>query len=123
MRATLRDMPDLFSINQLDAGLRARGLALEYKPLLRAITEQLSNGNVTCDPTLGRYGQEGPAPPGFCGYQGRPARTPLHARALAAISGARLSAQLLARGHCASCGGIRLCFVMTAKAKLRDLSG
>ncbi len=56
VRATLRDMPDLFSIDQLDSGLRARGLSLEYKPLLRAITEQLSKGNMTCDPALGRYG-------------------------------------------------------------------
>jgi integrase len=60
MRATLRHMPDQFSIDQLDAGLRARELTLEYKPLLRAITEQLSNGNMTRDPARGRYGRSVP---------------------------------------------------------------
>ncbi len=60
IRAALREMPDAFSIDQLDAALRTRGLQLEYKPLLRAVTEQLANGNMSCDPSLGRYGRSVP---------------------------------------------------------------
>jgi integrase len=37
--------------------LRAHGLTLAYKPLIEAITDQLTTGNMTCDPSLGRYGR------------------------------------------------------------------
>jgi len=60
VRAALREMPDPFSIDQLDGGLCTRGLRLEYKALLRAVTEQLAQGNMSCDPSLGRYGRNVP---------------------------------------------------------------
>ncbi|HTX24408.1 MAG TPA: hypothetical protein VMD03_07115 [Steroidobacteraceae bacterium] len=57
VRAALREMPDPFSIDDLDRALRARNLVLAYKPLIKATTGQLASGNVTCDPALGRYGR------------------------------------------------------------------
>ncbi len=47
VRAALREMPDAFSIDQLEAALRTRDLKLGYKPLLRAVTEQLAKGNMS----------------------------------------------------------------------------
>jgi integrase len=57
VRAALRQMPDPFSIDDFERALRAHGLLLAYKPLIKAITDQLAAGNMTCDPALGRYGR------------------------------------------------------------------
>lgn len=57
MRAALREMPDPFSIDDLDKALGARGLTLDHKALINAIGDQVAANNVACDPSLGRYGR------------------------------------------------------------------